>query len=155
MLLGITALFALLPSFVRAAEVDAVVVWKSGGEKVVIMLDDQPKVFFSGEELVVQTLNGRVALPACEVRRFTYEGVAASGLSELRSGDVRVSLSDGRLRLAALESGSAVRLYGADGRQVVSVKAGADGSAVVDVRSYPAGTYVVKTSAGNFKIHKP
>lgn len=151
----ITAWLVLLPLPAWAEDVNAVVVWKTGGERLVVLLDEQPQVLFSGQDLLVRTAKGTVALPAGEVSRFTYEHVSVSGLAELRTGDVRIGLSDGRLRISALKSGSPVVLYGADGRLLASVAAGNDGMAVMDVHRFPSGTYIVKTSAGNFKINKP
>lgn len=153
--LGMTAWIALSPLSAVATDIDAVVVWKSAGEKMVVLLDERPQVLFSGGDVIVQTVKNRVVLPAGEVKRFTYESVSPSGVSSLHSGDVRISLSDGRLRLTAQKAGSLVELYGADGRLLQSVPAGADGTAAMDINRFPSGTYIIKTSAGNFKITKP
>lgn len=153
--LWLAVVLAALPLFARAADIGVVVVWKSDGSKMIVSLDEQPQVSFAGEDLVVQTRKSRMAWPVREVLRFTYESASSTGLGRLRPGDARVSLSGGRLRFSALKAGSPVELYGADGRQLLSAKAGADGVVTVDAGSIPAGTYIVKTSAGNFKIHKP
>lgn len=152
---GMAVLSVLSPFSAWSAAVDAVVVWKSDGSKLVVMLEKLPRVVFSGRELLVQTLEGQIALPAGEVSRFTYESVTPSGVNGPSSGSVQISLLAGRLGFTGQKAGSQVELYGADGRQLQSATAGSDGTAAMDVSRFPSGTYIVKTSAGNFKINKP
>lgn len=152
---GVTAWLALSPLSAVAAAIDAVVVWKSAGDRMVVLLDERPQVLFSGEDVIVQTVKNRIVLPVGEVKRFTYESVSPSGVNGLHAGDVQVSLSDGQLRLTAQKAGLPVGLYGADGRLLQSVTAGSDGTAEMDISRFPSGTYIIKTSTGNFKITKP
>ena len=143
-----------LVSAVQADGVNAVVFWKTDGQKVTVLLDEQPKVMFTADALRVQARQSELSFPAGEVRRFTYETVDATGIASASRGEVRFRLSDNVLHLSALQGRSPIEIYSADGKLLRSVAADAAGSGVVDVRGFPAGVYVIKTSVGTLKIRK-
>ena len=144
-----------LASAAGAEEVNAVAFWKTDGQKVTVLLDEQPKVTFTDEEMRVTTRTHEWAFPAGDVERFTYEWAAPTKIDAPGLREVCFHLSDGRLLLSALPANSPVEVYALDGKKQLDATAGEAGDATADMRPLPAGLYVIKTAVGNFKIRKP
>mgnify|MGYP001062291012 CR=1 FL=1 len=66
-----------------AEEVNAVAFWKTDGQKVTVLLDEQPKVTFTDDEMRVTTCTHEWAFPAGDVERFTYEWAGPTKIDTL------------------------------------------------------------------------
>lgn len=142
-------------SAVGAEGVNAVAFWKTDGQKVTVLFDEQPKVTFTADEMRVTTHMSELSFPAGEVVRLTHEWVTPDRIAAPAAGDVRFHLSEDGLRMTALPARSVVEVYASDGKRSLTVSTDGSGNAVLDMRSLPSGVYVIRTSAGNFKIRKP
>ena len=76
----------LFPTGVSADGIEALLLWKADNKCVSVLLDKQPTVKFTADEINITTLDGVISFPANEIRRFTYgsdpvaiENVKAAG----------------------------------------------------------------------------
>lgn len=150
-------LFLLLYATVgmTAEKKNAVILWYTNGEKHTYLLNTNPELTFSGEDIVI-TANGT---------SLTYKGTSIEGVSFEKVDDTAIDavISDSQqsimmdnvmIKCMMLPAYSIVEIVTADGRTIISGKADFNGCFSVETSSIGSGLYIIKTKRGNLKIRK-
>lgn len=130
------------------------VVHLASGQQVGYLLSDEPKVTFSGEELLIATHMNQISYRAADVQKFTYRD-ANSSIADVLAPQCLFSFGNDCLKAEGLEPESELLFYTVDGRLLASVQADHYGSVIVRLASQHAQTCIVKTSVATFKLTKP
>ena len=126
------------------------------GTVVSFLLDDEPVTKFEPGQLIIQTSGDAPIIYLIEnVRKYTYEGlpegidapIAAPGTIVVRQGKDMVAL-DG------LPDKTAVSIYSADGKLLVSRQAIGGQTTVLPMTAFPAGNYIINAGGASFKFVK-
>lgn len=135
--------------------INSLVIWKTNGERINILLNENPKVTFTENEMTITTKMNKVSFSATDVIRFTYEDIPTGINNVAKGNDAMFSIEDEYLNLSNLSQSSLIHIYRTDGTLLSTAKANSNGSAKINIANFASGIYIVKTSVGNFKIHKP
>ena len=138
-----------------AEKKNAVILWYTNGEKHTYLLNTNPELTFSGEDIVI-TANGT---------SLTYKGTSIEGVSFEKVDDTAIDavisdsqqsimMDNGMTKCMMLPAYSIVEIVTADGRTIISGKADFNGCFSVETSSIGSGLYIIKTKRGNLKIRK-
>lgn len=137
---------------INAMERDAIVIWTKGGKSMSILLDDSPKVFISGQDIVVKSKQAEVYYPLTDYLKFTFEKKhdASSVESALQSDRVSFLFSADRLELFNLTPYEIVSVYSVNGMMEFSSKADADGK--VSIPNLSGAVHILKANSTTVKF---
>lgn len=123
-------------------------------------LSAKPEVTFSGTDVRFATASETVSYAFGEVKDIKFGTGTVSGINEVTTNDADTSrpttftLRGNALGVQGLPSGSAVSVYGTDGRLATSATADEGGNARLELPASAGKTFIVKTSVTTFKIIK-
>ena len=138
-----------------AKEVNALVLHLVSGKQVVCLLEEQPLISFTENDLVLTTHLDVVTYQAEDVRKITYINIDPSSIDLVDMPQHMFSITGGMLAVQGLEPDSEISIFASDGKLVVSTIADENGTASVVLPNQNGGVFMVKTSIANFKISKP
>lgn len=145
----------LLVMDLNAKEVNALVLHLVSGKQVVCLLEEQPLISFTENELVLTTHLDVVTYQAGDVRKITYINIDPSSIDLVDMPQHMFSITGGMLAVQGLEPDSEISIFASDGKLVVSTRTDENGTASVVLPNQNGGVFMVKTSIANFKISKP
>lgn len=124
--------------------------------KLSILLDEQPIITFSDNDLVVTTHMGVISIPSASVTKYTYyyedDETRINNASKYGSA---LSFDGKHLGMKNLPPSTGVQVYNTDGILVSSATTDSRGNVSLSVPEKKGAVYVVKTSTLTFKISKP
>lgn len=135
--------------------INALMLHRSNGQNVTIMLDQQPVVTFSNSDLVVATHMNTVIFPASEILKFSYVSVENDGISNPSVYGMICAFSENMLNVNNLKPSSSLQVYSADGTLIYSAFADNRGKISIPMQGTTGTVYLVKTSSMTLKIRKP
>lgn len=152
-------LFLLLASFMgntHSANINAIKIHNKSGSFVTILLEEQPKVTFEGNDVVLTTHMNIVNYPSAEIVKLTYLDVKdATGIDNFNSFGVVFSFNNDVVKIQNLVSQTKVSLYTVEGVLVASGITDAKGCISLPMPKGTQTCMIVKTPSLTFKIRKP
>ena len=152
-------LFLLLASFMgntHSANINAIKIHNKSGSFVTILLEEQPKVTFEGNDVVLTTHMNVVNYPSAEIVKLTYLDVKdATGIDNFKSFGVVFSFNNDVVKIQNLVSQTKVSLYTVEGVLVASGMTDAKGSISLPMPKGTQTCMIVKTPSLTLKIRKP
>lgn len=152
-------LFLLLASFMgntHSANINAIKIHNKSGSFVTILLEEQPKVTFEGNDVVLTTHMNIVNYHSDEIVKLTYLDVKdATGIDNFNSFGVVFSFNNDVVKIQNLVSQTKVSLYTVEGVLVASGMTDAKGGISLPMPKGTQTCMIVKTPSLTFKIRKP
>ena len=152
-------LFLLLASFMgntHSSNINAIKIHNKSGSFVTILLEEQPKVTFEGNDVVLTTHMNIVNYPSAEIVKLTYLDVKdATGIDNFNSFGVVFSFNNDVVKIQNLVSQTKVSLYTVEGVLVASGMTDAKGCISLPMPKGTQTCMIVKTPSLTFKIRKP
>lgn len=149
----------LLPAVTaRAASdgVNAMLLQGPSDFKLTILLDEQPVIKFSDDDLVVTThLGDAVSIPSSLVSKYTYVKVEGTGITSAARFGSKLFFNGKHISMTNLTPSSAVQVYTVDGALVASATTDSRGNISLSLPDKSGAEYLVKTASVTFKISKP
>ena len=148
----LTFLFSVL-TWVKAADVQYLVLNLTDGTKAEIALSDQPVITLSGGELKV-TVAGEEKVSAALDDVVNYQFSASlTGIQQIEANETELSrYAFGHVVISNAQPGTTVRVFTADGRQVLAEQVDATGSADINLTGMGKGLYIVKSTKTSIKV---
>lgn len=134
---------------------EALVVEMTDGSTVTFKLEEQPKLTFSGTNLVIESAVLETSYPLSDLKRYTFKFVEASGIDTVEGNGTGVKQADGSITIDGITPGTAITVYSTSGTAVATAKAGGTGSATISTSPLPSGVYIIKYGDKTTKIRKP
>jgi len=131
----------------------------SGTTQRYVLLNEEPTISFSGDNIIVKTSTTESVYAMSEVSYFNYEYNEHSVATEIRGigtdkdGD-GMQVSDDHIAFSGLPAGCKIFIYGTGGQIFKTATADADGKANVSLTSLPQGVYIVNANKISTKITK-
>ena len=129
-------------------------VWAKDGSRQAYALSQLPEVTFSGSTLVIKGENLEVSYPLADMARFTYEENDVTGITSLTTGEKLFELRDESLYFPSLPAQTQVRIYGVDGKAVLTQVVAQEGPYTFSLQHLQPGTYMVQVNGLTTKIMK-
>lgn len=152
-------LFLLQITFIVHAysiNINAIKIYDKSGTFVTILLDEQPKVTFDGNDVVLTTHMSVVNYPSTEIVKLTYLDLKnATGIDNFTSSGVVFSFNNDVVKIQNLVSQTKVSLYTVEGVLVASGITDAKGCISLPMPKGTQTCMIVKTPSLTFKIRKP
>ena len=152
-------LFLLQITFIVHAysiNINAIKIYDKSGTFVTILLDEQPKVTFDGNDVVLTTHLSVVNYPSTEIVKLTYLDLKnATGIDNFTSSGVVFSFNNDVVKIKNLVSQTKVSLYTVEGVLVASGMTDAKGGISLPMPKGTQTCVIVKTPSLTFKIRKP
>lgn len=152
-------LFLLLASFMgntHSANINAIKIHNKSGSFVTILLEEQPKVTFEGNDVVLTTHMNIVNYHSDEIVKLTYLNVNdATCIDAFRTFGVVFSFDNEVVKIQNLTSQTTVSLYTVEGMLVASGMTDAKGCISLPMPKGTQTCMIVKTPSLTFKIRKP
>lgn len=131
------------------------VIWQKNGEQAFLNLNDNPKIMFSGENMVIATHMMTISYPVSDVLRYTYLP-SSTGIEGIENGYGASISEDGSvLTLNNIKPGMEVCVYSVDGKLIEKQVSKNETIMQISLASHPSGVYVVKHNDVSYKIIKP
>lgn len=151
-------LFLLQITFtVRAysTNINAIKIHNKSGIFVTILLSEQPKVTFEGNDIVLTTHMSVVNYPSTEIVKLTYLDVKdATCIDNFTSSSIVFSFNNEVVKIQNLASQTKVSLYTVEGILIVSGVTDAKGCVSLPIPKAAQTCMIVKTPSITFKIRK-
>lgn len=161
LLLTTMALLALLPSALRAQEVEQqltvpFLVIELDSTTVSIALDQQPVITAAAGQFRVVSQQDEISAALSEVKDYHFEArTVTTGIREVSvdtPNSAEPTLAFRNAEVSGLRAGSRVEVFAANGTRVASATATADGKAQLSLRNLPQGVYILKAGNKSLKI---
>lgn len=141
---------------VASDNVNAMLLHVSSGQNLTILLDEQPVVTFSDDNLIVTTHMSVISIPSSLVTKFTYvHEDDETRINNAGQYGTVLSFDGKRLNVRNLAPSTGVQVYTVDGVLVASGTTDIRGNVSLSVPDKAGAVYMVKTSTLTFKIRKP
>lgn len=153
----IFSLACCLMAVAAQAQTDAMILTSDeDGTAVEYALSDNPRVSFSGDNVVVTTTSTEATYYAM-AKKFTVKygkSGSVTSIDGISTDGNAVSQDGSTIRLSGLPAGSGVYLYDVSGKVHKSLKADADGRCELSLADVARGVYIVKAYRVSAKITK-
>lgn len=148
----LTALFIVGAVVSRAEQFQQLVIASKSGTVTSYRLDESPRVTFSGDNLVLETISTVIEIPVTQIDKIYYEVAEASGINDVNSDSgVSFEVIDRQLIISS-NLNTNVTVYGIDGIQWVSRSVSAGETASISLANLTDGIYLVKIGSTTHKI---
>jgi len=154
-LIQFVALILCITSKTSAENINSMTLWMESGKQLVYLLDDEPVVKFTGDDVVVTTTFEEIMLPAKDVLRYTLGYTDLAGVVNPVNMQVKFNIDGNKLYFYGMERDDLVEVYSIAGILIAKSNANQAGEAVVILPDDSDNIFVVKTSTANFKLRKP
>lgn len=145
-------LFVASASSIIANESANLVIWANDGTKMVYELSEEPKVFFTSEQLIVKTDEMEASYSLSEISRITYENAATDISNTVTNEPLRF---DGEtLFITSSSEKINVCIYTLNGRLVQKYSMNTSDMSTISLSSYNAGIYIVRVNELIYRILK-
>lgn len=134
---------------------EALVIEFMSGETVSFILEEHPKLTFSGTELVITSPSYETSYPLSDLKRYTFKFVEVSGITSVQDNADGIRQTDGTVIIDGAAPGTAITVYSSSGITAASVTADNTGRAVINTSPLPSGVYIIKYGDKTTKIRKP
>lgn len=134
--------------------VNDLVVWTRDGAKTVFELMEEPRVVFEEGGLVLRANGTEARFALTDLVRWTYQQRTISGISEVDADRTHPFMDGQQLVVSQLKEGTTLRIYAADGRQVMEKVMTRDGACRIPLNRLQTGVYVVQVNTLTYKILK-
>lgn len=139
-----------IPSAAKADDATVLRVNYNNGERVDFAFADKPTATFKTDSITVASTANTVQAEMSAVKDFKFlTDAEATGISAIRQNGARITA--GNAYLSNLAEGETVRVYTANGQQVLAAKADG-GNVKLDLNSLGRGVYIISTSTTNTKV---
>ena len=125
----------------------------SGVVERFVLLEEEPTITFSGDNIVIKTSSTEVTYAMETVSYFNYEDNAATSISGVEVAD-GVRVNGDIIAISGLPAGSKVFVYAAGGQICISEVANENGEATLNITSLARGVYIVNANNISTKITK-
>ena len=128
------------------------VVWTRDGAKTVFELRQDPSVTFEEGGLVVRSNGVEAKFSISDLLRWTYQQRTVTGISDASADKTHPFMEGDHLVVSQLKEGTTVRIYAADGREVLQKTMTRDGACRIPLNRLRTGVYVVQVNSLTYKI---
>lgn len=127
-------------------------IWAKNGTKMVYDLSEEPKVFFTSEQLIVKTYEMEASYNLSEISRITYEDAETDISDAVIDEPLRF---DGETLLITNSSEKTnVCIYTLNGELVQKYSVNASDMFTISLSSFNAGIYIVRVNELIYRILK-
>lgn len=148
----VSAMFLMGQSAV-AEERNALIIWAKDGTQVAYALNEEPKVTFTENSMVISSKGIEVDYPLQDMARFTY-GNEVNAVIDLKTDKSPFKLDGESLLFLALRPNSTVSVYSQNGTLVSQKTVRQGGEYVFPIGNLANGVYVVKVNGVTYKFLK-
>lgn len=124
------------------------------GEKITVLLEEEPLFTFDGDDIVITTTKRVVRCASGELLKFTHVNLDKTGIDDVEADDTRVYFTDDGVSASNLKPRSEFAVYTQDGRLICSAQADDQGNVKAQFPMQEGVVYIIKTSAATFKMMK-
>lgn len=159
LLLALLALPLMASAAVSNTSKQQVLVIVTGSDSLVFALTNEPVITYSGNSLVVKSLNDSLVADLGGTTYYIEERTIADNVTTAINNvtlpgvnTVKPKLAFGNGTVSGLRAGDVVRIYRVNGTLVKAVKADAQGHAALELSQLPNGIFIIKTPTNSIKI---
>lgn len=156
-IIALFLLLSLLPVYSLASDVSGrtLVLEMQDGQLINYVLNEEPKISFAGNEVVITTNEQiDVRLLFTNIRKYYFVNTSTGIVSESTHKKIFVSMSNGKIMIYNAPVNSELYVYKADGCEVNRHRVGVDGKISFSLDEYASGVYVVKVGSFSYKFAK-
>ena len=129
-------LFLLLYATVgmTAEKKNAVILWYTNGEKHTYLLNTNPELTFSGEDIVITANGTSLTYKGTSIEGVSFEKVDVTAIDAVISDSQQsIMMDNGMIKCMMVPANSIVEIVTADGRTIISGKADFNGCFSVEI----------------------
>ena len=143
--------FCFFPAW-SSANNNALNIHCKNGVKYTILLDENPKILFSNNELILVSLKDIKIFPSNEIKKITFDEIKMANISSVTHIGPIVSADNVAIRISNLPQNSWVRVYTIEGVLFASLSSDNKGCITIPLLDSPKTTYIIKTANFTFKV---
>lgn len=152
---AVLSLFLLMISLSIMADekINYLYVWAKDRSNIAYALNDNPKISFLDDCLLI-TVNGMdINYPIEELDYFEY-GTSPTGIKNLETESELMSIEGEALLFPKLKANSVISIYALDGAQILMKRITMEGEYMFPLSNLNAGIYMVNVNGITYKIVK-
>lgn len=148
-------LFVTLSSFSLWAKVEpGVRLQLASGKQITILLEDEPKLTFENDDIVITTRRRTIRCESNDLLKFTYINIDKLSLDEAQVDEVRVYFTDEGISASNLKPYSELVIYSQEGKLIYTSRADEYGYYNANFKAQKGLVYIIKTTERTFKMTK-
>lgn len=125
------------------------------GQQVNYVLNEEPKISFADNEVVITTNEQmNVRLSFSNIRKYYFVNTSTGIVNNLTQNKLFVSIDNGRIMISNAPENSELHVYKADGYEVYRHRVGVEGKVSLSLGEYASGVYVIKIGSFSYKFAK-
>ena len=137
----------------KSEDSDALVIWRSNGEKIYYALEKRPKITLTTDELVLSTTDGQILWPLNDYTKCTF-GILPTSILPVQEPQPVFTFTSSLLNASGLKPESILFIFSANGTVMARKQASGDGSLNIAFTEWPKGIYIIRNENITFKFHK-
>ncbi len=114
-------------------------------------LNEQPKVTYEGNQLVVVSETAEMTADLSDIAQWTFEMSDISGISETEATP-QALIGLGRAEISGLAPNTVAAIYSLDGKALSHVEADSTGHVSIDLGHLSNGVYILRTPHQSYKF---
>ena len=136
----------------QQTEIQAVITRHNGDEQI-YQLDENDRISFPNDEILVITQNGTdIQISISEIRKITFDEVLATAENEAKNIGIFPNPADNSFTISGINGFQQMNIYSFDGKLVKCEII--DCGQSIDITELPQGLYYVNINKQNFKLIK-
>lgn len=136
----------------QQTEIQAVITHHNGDEQI-YQLDENDRISFPNDEILVITQNGTdIQISISEIRKITFDEVLATAENEAKNIGIFPNPADNSFTVSGISGFQQMNIYSYDGKLVK--REIIDCGQSIDITELPQGLYYVNINKQNFKLIK-
>ena len=136
----------------QQTEIQAVITRHNGDEQI-YQLDENDRISFPNDEILVITQNGTdIQISISEIRKITFDEVLATAENEAKNIGIFPNPADNSFTVSGISGFQQMNIYSYDGKLVK--REIIDCGQSIDITELPQGLYYVNINKQNFKLIK-
>lgn len=141
-------------NLLNAQQVDIhAVITKTDGSELLYDLDENDRISFPNDEILVITQNGTdIQIPISEIRKVTFDEILASAENETENISIFPNPVSNTFTISGINDFQRLSIYSIDGRLVKHEMVSSGQS--IDISELPQGLYYANINKQNFKLIK-
>lgn len=152
-ILSICTLFIFTISYAQR-RAESLIIKLLDGESISFVLDECPKITFSGTEMIMTSELYETSYPLAELDNYKFGFKDASQIKNVESASEKVFQTENMIIISGLNPQTDISVYSVNGISLFSAMADKHGEATVNLSGLPHGIYIVKYGNKSTKIQK-
>lgn len=139
-----------------AENIKSMVFWLNTGKQMVLLLDNDPIITFSGNSILITThMGAEYVFNSTDVLKYTFSDSESMGINTLLSVNASFTVDGKKIFISNITPNTTITAYNVNGTIIAQNVSNPKGEVVLSLSESPSSVCIIKTQDVSFKIKMP